>query len=351
MSTIDPSQDERWDAFIEAHPYGWICHTSAWKEILEESYKHIKPKYLAIIDAENGKIRASLPLCHVKSRITGNRLVSLPFATLCDPLINSPDEFKVLFDVAIDLREALGCKHIEVRAFKGADSMADSRLCLVRHYKHHYLMLDQEPQELMKSFHRTCIRQRIQRAETSSLKVHDGESETDLKEFYRLYLKTRRRLRLPPQPYRFIHSLWQRLSPLGFLNLFLARHNGQAIGGIIVFKYKERVSAEYAAMDDDFFNLSPNHLLFWTAIKKAQEEGYQVFDFGRTDPNNRGLMDFKSRWGTKTIDLIQAFSPISAAQQIGAHGAVSQKILRAICEKAPDFGCRAIGNFCYRHMG
>jgi hypothetical protein len=351
VSTIDPSQDERWDAFVEAHPYGWICHTSAWKEVLEDSYKHIKPKYLVLTDQKNGNIRAALPLCQVKSRITGNRLISLPFATLCDPLIDSEDEFKALFDVSIGLKDDLGCRYIEVRAFKSADSIGDSRLCLVRNYKHHSLALDREPQELMKRFHRTCIRQRIQRAEKSKLKVHEGESETDLKEFYRIYLKTRRRLRLPPQPYRFISSLWQKLYPLGFLTLLLAQHDGRAIGGIILFKYKERVSAEYAAMDDDFFNLSPNHLLFWIAIKKAQEEGYRVFDFGRTDPNNQGLMDFKSRWGTKTIDLIQAFSPISAAQQIGAHGAVSQKILGALCEKAPDLGYRAIGNFCYRHMG
>jgi lipid II:glycine glycyltransferase (peptidoglycan interpeptide bridge formation enzyme) len=203
----------------------------------------------------------------------------------------------------------------------------------------------------MKRFHRSCVRQRINRAEKSGIQVTQGNSEKDLKRFYRLYLKTRRRLLLPPQPYRFIRTIWQKLYPLGFLTLLLATHKDQTIGAVMLLKFKHRVSAEYAAFDEDFLHMSPNHLLFWMSIKKAQEEGYHVFDFGRTSPDNQGLMDFKRRWGTEVVGLIHAFSPTSATQQTSGYSWLSHKVIAHLCKWAPAAPYRALGSFCYRHMG
>ena len=351
MSEVDPSRDERWETFVESHPFGWICHTAAWKEILETSFKHVRARYLALTREKTGEIKAALAICHVRSWMTGNRLVSLPFATLCDPLVSSADEFKILLDAAIALREQLGSKYLEIRALHSRELLTDGRMSLHRNYKHHYLTLDREPRQLMKRFHRTCVRQRIRRAQNSQLKVEEGKNETDLREFYCLYLKTRQRLLLPPQPYRFIRTLWQKLHHRDSVTLLLARHNGQSIGGMMLLMFKDRVSAEYAVVDEDFLHLSPNHLLFWTAIKKAQTEGFGVFDFGRTATDNRGLMDFKRRWGTQVVDLIQAFSPVNAAQQLPGYAGLSQKVLATLCTRTPVSAYRALGNFCYRHLG
>jgi CelD/BcsL family acetyltransferase involved in cellulose biosynthesis len=351
VSEIDPSQDLRWDAFVENHPFGWICHTSAWKEILERSFDHMRAAYLVLTNRDTGELMAALPLCHVRSWLTGDRLVSLPFATLCDPLVDSVDQFRMLFNAALGLKDKYHCKYLELRTFQSGDFVSDSMVSLQRNYKHHYLILDEEPRRLMKRFHRSCVRQRINRAEKSDIQVTHANSEKDLKAFYRLYLKTRRRLLLPPQPYRFIRTIWQKLYPLGFLSLLLAIHKDQPIGAIMLLKFKHRVSAEYAAFDENLLNMSPNHLLFWMAIKEAQEEGYHVFDFGRTSPDNRGLMDFKRRWGTEVVDLIHAFSPTGAAQQLSGHTGFSHKLVARFCKWAPSAPYRALGNFCYRHMG
>ena len=34
---IDPASDSRWDEFVAAHPYGWICHLAGWKKVLEDT--------------------------------------------------------------------------------------------------------------------------------------------------------------------------------------------------------------------------------------------------------------------------------------------------------------------------
>ena len=74
---------------------------------------------------------------------------------------------------------------------------------------------------------------------------------------------------------------------------------------MLLSKFRDRVSGEFVAVDPAFQNISPNHFLFWEAIKSACEEGYRIFDFGRTSPRNVGLMDFKRRWGTQVTDLPQ----------------------------------------------
>ena len=77
------------------------------------------------------------------------------------------------------------------------------------------------------------------------------------------------------------------------------------VAGMILFKYKDHVSAEFACSNDEYFNLSPNHFVFWEAIKLA----HKAFDFGRTPASNKSLMDFKRHWGTNVIDMNHLYYP------------------------------------------
>ena len=84
---IDPLNDERWDKFVENHNWGWLCHLAGWKQVLEKSFKHMKGYFLVLLNNRKKHIKAALPVYQVKSWMTGNKLVSIPFATLSDPLV------------------------------------------------------------------------------------------------------------------------------------------------------------------------------------------------------------------------------------------------------------------------
>jgi lipid II:glycine glycyltransferase (peptidoglycan interpeptide bridge formation enzyme) len=121
---------------------------------------------------------------------------------------------------------------------------------------------------------------------------------------------------------------------------------------LILFAFKDRVSAEFAASDEQYRDISPNHLLFWEAIKWAYSEGYKIFDFGRTALSNTALMDFKNRWGTKIVDLPQFFYPLQAIQRnIEVEKSQGYRFIKKICTSAPDWALPPIGRFCYRHLG
>ena len=351
IATIDPLSDRRWDAFVEDHPFGWLCHLSGWKEVLDRSFRHMKAHYLVLL--LGNEIHAALPVFEVRSWLTGNRLVSIPFATICDPLVSSDDELAQLVEAVIGLSRKRMIKSIEIRTLESWPHFGGSPLNVGGKYKHHYIPLKKSPDELMKSFHRSCVRQRISRAMNSGIEVSAGKTESDLRDFYRLHVLSRKRLCLPPQPYAFIKSLFDIFHPDGRANLILGKKDGNPIAALLLLRFKGRVSAEYAVYDDSYLNISPIHLLFWEAIRTASEDGFKVFDFGRTLPLNTNLMDFKDRWGTVVSDMPQFHYPSSGALagDGGREGTLGYKLIRKVCRNTPDFALHHIGNFCYRHLG
>lgn len=347
---IDPLKDPRWDRFVDNHPYGWIVHLSGWQKMLENTFPHMKGHYLAVIDAD-GKMHAALPLFFVKSWLLGRRLVSIPFATLSDPLVKTDDDMQALLKGAFDLSKRLRVSCLEIRSYQSSLLRLDDRFSCSDFYKHHYLLVDNKLEELWKSFHRTNVRQRIQRAQNSSLSLKVADTESDLIKFFNLHKTTRKKLCLPPQPYMLFKQLWDIFSPSKQITLLMAQNADQTIACLMLFKYKDRVSAEFLASDYNYRNLSPNHLLFWEAIKSAHDEGYKIFDFGRTSPLNRSLMEFKNHWGTSVINLPQFFYP-GTRQGINADREMSRsyRISKTMCKFAPEPFYSLIGRLCYRHL-
>ncbi len=348
---IDPVNDPRWDKFVEGHPFGLICHLSSWKQVLEESFPHMKGHYLVLLGQDNHSIRAALPVFEVKSILTGKRLVSIPFATSCDPLISSNEDLKGLLDAAINLSIMLGCSKVEIRTLASWPLIKDSRICSVVHNKSHQLSLETAPEELIKTFSRKA-RWTIKKSMKSGLDLQLGGNESDLLEFYNLYVKTRKRLGLPPQPYLFFYLLWKKFSYSNHISILFVRYKGQLVAGLLMFKFKERCSWEYLASDTNFHSLNTNYFGVWEAIKLAHSEGYKIFDFGRTGINNGGLMSFKGRWGARVVDLPQFYYPMKLCSSLNyPEVSVSYKLIRKISKNVPDSVFQFMGNFFYRHLG
>jgi len=347
VTEIDPVIDPRWDAFVENHPFGWLSHLSGWKRALETSFNHLRGHYIALI--RGGAIDAALPIYEVKSRITGRRLVSIPFATLSDPLVGTCEDGAALFQAALDLAKELGADAVEVRTLLSGDLIRDERFGMTPFFKHHRIELDAPLEGISRRFHRSCVRQRIARAKASGIEVAEGETEKDLQDFYGLYLGSRKKLGLPPQPYHFLEALWKTF-PRERISLLMARKDREPIGGLMLFRFKSRVSAEFAVYNDGFLNVSPLHGLFWEAIQRAHREGYKTFDFGRTAPTNQTLMDFKNRWGTTVVDIPHFYFPKSLCEKKSAkNGSLTHAIVREVCKAAPRPLFVGLGNILYRH--
>lgn len=352
VETIDPIKDNRWDQFVYKHPYGWIVHLSGWKKVLEKTFPHMKGHYFVLTGTADGEIKAALPVFEVNSWLLGRRLVSIPFATLCDPLISRDTDIGSLLDKLFDLSRNRKTSVIEIRSLQSPSLIHDSRLTESRIYRHHFIKLDRPIEELKMTLHRKSVRQEIRRAEKNQLALRMAVTESDLQSFYSIYLKARKRLQLPAQPYALFKSLWDEFHKANQMRLLFAEKEGVIISGLIVLTFKDRCSAEYIGTDYTYRDVSPDHFLFWQAIQMAHCEGFKIFDFGRTAAADQSHMIFKSRWGTEVIDLPQYYYPPKSADlSSNTETSLKYRLIRKVCHHAPDALFPYIGNFCYRHMG
>uniref|UniRef100_A0A7V3JAN7 GNAT family N-acetyltransferase n=1 Tax=candidate division CPR3 bacterium TaxID=2268181 RepID=A0A7V3JAN7_UNCC3 len=345
---VDPSLDERWDQFVESHPYGWVCHLSGWKRALEAAFPHMRGHYLALVD-DSGEIQAGLPLFEVRSPITGNRLVSIPFATLCDPLVQTRVQWDILLEKAKELAKRTKVAWMEIRAYRNTAFLNDSNLTPYMRFKNHYLLLNKPTEELFRSFHPSTVRYMIKKASKLPCEIKEADIEEEVQSFYRLYTITRKRLGLPPQPLRFFF-LWRELGAEN-IKFLLALLSGKPIAALMLLVFKERASWEAVGLVDEARSSGIGYLLVWEAIKKAHIEGKKIFDFGRTTVENQGLMAFKSRWGTQVMDLPQFYWPEKRPTQRERLMDHWESRMRKICSKFPTPIFRALGSLCYKHMG
>jgi len=341
-----------WDAFVKNHPHGWICHLSGWKDVIEKSFKHIRGYFLAVWDDEVKAITAGLPVYSVKSWLTGNRLVSIPFAQLCDPLVSFPEEIDLFIPPLLDLYRQNRCSHIEIRATFSDTLKKITEFETSVSHKHHYVALHRGIDEIKKTFHATKVSQPIAKALKYELKLKLGESENDLSEFYKLLFNSRKRLGLPPIPYCFFKSLWEKFGTEENLSVLFALYEDKPVAATLIFKFGNKVSSEFLADNIAFRRLHPNHFLYWESMKTACIEGYDIFSFGRTHYDNKSLLAFKNSWGTIVTDLNMFFYPKEAAGKYGNRDSSwKYKLIKKSSLHAPDFIFRAIGSFCYRHLG
>ena len=191
---IDPVQDPRWDKFVEDHPHGWVTHLSGWKQVLENTFKHINGYYFALIDEKSNKICAGLPVFHVKSRLRGNSLVSAPFASLFDPLVNDDTALEALIASIKKLSRDLNTSSYEMRTFLSRSFSNFIHLKCVKGYTHQFLSLKPSLPEIKQSFHRKTVRQSVNRSLKYNLDFYSDRNQKDLFTFYNLYFKTRKKM-------------------------------------------------------------------------------------------------------------------------------------------------------------
>jgi len=347
---INPLDDRRWDAFVENHPYGTIYQHSSWMRVIALTYKHATPLGF-VIENDQGNIRATIPCFIVKSKLTGTRIVSLPFTSYCDPLVNDKDDFAQLRNEIINRLESNSASYYEIRVLKCQDLVSDDRLKCHHYHKTHILDLSDGFEKVKQAFHKSFVVSSVKKALRCQVIVREGSSEEDLKRFYFIHAITRKRHGFPIQPYRLFKNMWEILYPQGYFTLLLAELNKIAIAGLILFKFKDTVSIEHAGSIPKYLSSRPNHLLWWRAIEMACKEGYHYCDFGKTPTDNQGLLDFKSRWGTKMYDLPYFYYPEVKGAMSLEQNDFRHRLLRCVGKYSPLSMAKIVGKIAYHHLG
>jgi CelD/BcsL family acetyltransferase involved in cellulose biosynthesis len=337
---IDPLADDRWSAFLATSPEASIFHHPEWLSLLRAQYRY--PIHArCVVDADDA-ILAALPLAHIKSRLTGSRLVAVPFSDLCHPVSRAGEAaaLELLLSDLSDHHHARPGTDIEVRcSLSGMGHPGAS-------FYHHVVPLGSDFEAVRAGFS-SSTKRGVKKAHREGVEVTYERGAAGLEAFYRMHLITRRRQGVPTQPKRFF-GRFARLFEHGLGFVLLARHEGVPVAGAVMLTYNGVLTYKYGASFPSHLSRRPNNAIFMEAIQWGCANGYQHFDLGRTDTDNEGLRTFKRGWGADERTL--AYTVLSRRAPKAGHSGVPSS-LRAVITRTPPLTGRLIGEALYRHFG
>lgn len=266
-------------------------YSAGWARVLCESYRY-NPLYFAL--TENNKLMALLPFMEIKSVLTGKRAVSLPFTDHCEPLIAGGSNFHDMFKQAAELGRRSGWKYIELR--DAGEFLLDAPLSAF--FYSHTLDIAGDENNLFSAF-RDSTRRNISKAMKVGVNVSISNSIESLREFCRLNSLTRKKHGLPPQPAVFFRKIFEHVIEKGLGMIALAIHKNISLAGGVFFHFGTSAVYKYGASDEKYLHFRANNLVMWEAIKWYCQNGYRRLSFGRTEPQNSGLRQFKNGWGAR----------------------------------------------------
>ena len=341
LQFINPLDVNNWNESLLYHQEYSFFHTSNWARVLIETYNY-SPKYLTEYDSEN-RISSMIPFMEIISILTGRRAVSLPFSDYCEPICK--DNFKEMFDETMKLGQEKQWKSIE---FRGGNKFFQETEPSSFYY-HHTLDLTVGEKNIFTALSSNNKRN-IKKAQRENVKIEFLNTREAADEFYALNCNTRKKHGLPPQPYSFFKNVHKYVlsQDLGFIAL--ASLDKRVIAGAVYFYFGKKALYKFGASDMNFQLVRPNNLLMWEAIRYFIKEGYTEFSFGKTEPENSGLRQFKLGWATEENKL-STYKYSLVKNKFIANPDQTSGFHTKIFRKLPIPLLKLVGSLSYRHLG
>lgn len=293
-----PADHQAWDEYVESHPGGTIFHTRSWQDAVAGSFGH-REMSLVAASAVNGaeRIGGILPLFLISSRIFGRFLVSVPFAELGGPLSGSQKIALDLTRAAGELTRKQGLDYLELR---NKESLPD--LPVKELYYGFQREILPELDDNLKAIPRKS-RRMVRQGIKNQLQASTGHHL--LPRFYHLLARNFRLLGTPVFSCAWFEHLLNSFGNKALVMLVQDRE-GMDIAGVLSFFYRDRVLPYYAGSLIEYRNLAPNDFMYWKLMEYAWENGYKVFDFGRSKQDT-GSYSFKTHWGFEPRPLFYQY--------------------------------------------
>jgi CelD/BcsL family acetyltransferase involved in cellulose biosynthesis len=340
--TLDPLFDDRWCRFVDHHPHASIFHTRGWLRALKQTYGFEPVVYTTSFP--DTELQDGIVFCNVSSWLTGRRAVSVPFSDHCQPLVQSAESWQELS--AFLTKECLRSnqKFWEIRPLTADPTSLRDAIPLIEHetFCFHTLNLEPTLDDVLARADKD-FRRRVRRAEEGALRYISGRSVEILRDFYELLILTRRRHGVPPQPWQWYVNLVKCLGDQ--LTVRVASIGDAPVAAMLTLRFRETITYKYACSDAQLHHLNGVPLLFWKAFQESKADGALLFDLGRSELDNHGLITFKDRLGADRSTLVY-YRSARQPKTVTTTGSWSKKVIPLI----PDPVLVLAGRLMYRHV-
>jgi FemAB-related protein (PEP-CTERM system-associated) len=300
IKTLDKANYPRWDNFVQATADATFFHLSGWKTVIEKAFGH---KVYFLYVERDGEITGIFPLVHVKSLLFGNTLVSTAFCVYGGIVAKDEQTYSELDTEACRLAEQLGvdCLEIRNRTHKTPS----------RPYKDLYVTfrkeLDANVEKNLLAIprkQRAMVRKGIDAGLTSTI-------DTNVDRLHKAYSESVRNLGTPVFSKKYFQILKEVFAEQ--CEVLSVEHNGQLIGSVMNFYFKDEVLPYYGGGTELARDLKGNDFMYWEVMRRAVEKGVKIFDYGRSKVGT-GSYSFKKNWGFTPEPLFYEFHLVKATE-------------------------------------
>jgi FemAB-related protein (PEP-CTERM system-associated) len=296
----DPADAARWDRFVARCAEATFFHRAGWREVIGASFRH--PTHFLYAERD-GEVSGVLPLAHIRSRLFGNKLVSLPFCVYGGPAAADGATRAALTTRAGELARELGVAFLELRNLAPQPHLpVSSRYVTFRR------ALDPDPERNLSAIPRKQ-RAMIRKGAARGLRPRFG---APVEEFYRVYAESLRNLGTPVLPLRYFQALARVFGDDCEILVVTDGPDGATVAGVMSFYFRDQVLPYYGGGSERARECHAYDFMYWELLVHALARGARLFDFGRSRQGT-GSYRFKTHWGFEPAPLHYQYDLVRAA--------------------------------------
>ena len=284
---------EQWQELLDKALFKTFFHNLIWEEFLEKNFRWLKfERYIY-------KDLALLSLAKVK--IFGKeKLISHPFCEYGGllPLKDKIDWQEFRSDLFLNFKTPVQISfHPQIlEYFQGVSSdkvdISNNAYFIENFHQ-------KSVEQIFSSFRKT-LRHSIKKAEKENFKIERCENKKELKDFYKIYLKTEKKHKSIPYPFSFFDFFLSSRNS----EIILAKFENKIVAGSVFLFYDKIIHYSKNASEKKYQKLNVNSLILWEQIKNYTGRNYEIFDLGGTRIGS-SLEVFKRGWGGEKYPIFR----------------------------------------------
>jgi FemAB-related protein (PEP-CTERM system-associated) len=287
---LDGATAVAWDRFVAGHPAATFFHRSAWAGLIEQVFEH---RAYPVLAERDGTVCGVLPLVHVRTRLFGRSLASLPFCVYGGPLAADREAARALESYAADLQRKLGAPSLELRQREAlpdgwlGDTDWATRDGLYATFRRAIAASDEANLKAIPRKQRAMVRKGIELGLRSEVSQDAGK-------VWPIYAESVRNLGTPVFPRRWFEALLAAFP--GESDVVTILDGEEPIAAVLNFYWRGEVLPYYGGGTALARQRYGNDFLYWEVTRRAAARGCTGFDFGRSKAGT-GAHAFKKNWG------------------------------------------------------
>ena len=297
MKVLENPSMEFWEEVVTRCEGATFYHSPLWSKVLAETYSHYTISTKGFVFDDGSK--ALLPLLGYKRGSflkKTTRLKSMGFGSYGGLVASGSWSDEKNEQVFTWLQSKSASVYVDGNPFFAQDLPE----CFSKQQQSTYaLRLNKPIEEIWEGFS-SGHRKSIKKATRKGVTVRKATSPEDYRAYLGVYEDTLKRWgdkTIITFPRELILRLLEPKQKE--VTLWLAVLEDKVIAGVIMFYWNAICFGWLGCSRTDYSSYHPNNLLHWNMIQDALERDFQLYDFGPSGAEQKGVEDFKRHFGAE----------------------------------------------------